>query len=74
MSDKYLYHPILSSRCSYPWPNRFEEPFFAEGNGFRLGCRYQGQLQQENESRKGTIGSVFTIVDICNPLRNRVII
>jgi len=40
MSDKFLNHPILSSRYFYPWPNRFEEPFFVEGNGFRLGCRY----------------------------------
>jgi hypothetical protein len=50
MSDKFLDHPILSSRYFYPWPNRFEKPFFVEGNGFRLGCCNQGQLQQENES------------------------
>ncbi|MBL0226780.1 MAG: alpha/beta hydrolase [Geobacteraceae bacterium] len=24
----------------YPWPNRFEDSFFVEGDGFRLGCRY----------------------------------
>jgi len=40
MSDKFLDHPVLSGRYFYPWPNRFEEPFFVEGNGFRLGCRY----------------------------------
>lgn len=41
MSDQFLDHPILSSRYFYPWPNRFEEPFFVEGYGFRLGCRYR---------------------------------
>jgi pimeloyl-ACP methyl ester carboxylesterase len=40
MTDQFLDHPILSSRYFYPWPNRFDEPFFVEGNGFRLGCRY----------------------------------
>jgi len=40
MNDQFLDHPILSSRCLHPWPNRFDEPFFVEGNGFRLGCRY----------------------------------
>jgi hypothetical protein len=51
MSDQFLDHPILTSRYFYPRPNRFEEPFFVEGNGFRLGCRNQGQPHQENESK-----------------------
>ena len=38
MNDPFLDHPVLSSRYFYPWPNRFEEPFFVEGDGFRLGC------------------------------------
>jgi hypothetical protein len=33
-------HPILTSRYFYPWANRFQNPFFVEGDGFRLGCRY----------------------------------
>jgi len=37
---KLLDHPLLSSRYFYPWPNRFADPFFVEGAGFRLGCRY----------------------------------
>ena len=41
MDDPFLDHPILTGRYFYPWPNRFEEPFFVEGNGFRLGCRYR---------------------------------
>jgi pimeloyl-ACP methyl ester carboxylesterase len=40
MHDPYLDHPILTGRYFYPWPNRFDNPFFVEGDGFRLGCRY----------------------------------
>ena len=36
----YLDHPELSARYFYPWANRFDEPLFVEGDGFRLGCRY----------------------------------
>jgi pimeloyl-ACP methyl ester carboxylesterase len=35
-----LDHPVLSERYFYPWPNRFEDPFYVEGKGGRLGCRY----------------------------------
>jgi uncharacterized protein len=41
MNDPFLDHPILSSRYFFPWPNRFEEPFFVAGDGFRLGCRFR---------------------------------
>src|SRR5664279_1291185 len=41
MTDQFLDHPLLSSRYFYPWPNSFEKPFFVEGDGFRLGCRYK---------------------------------
>ena len=40
MTDPFLDHPILSSRYFYPCPNHFNEPFFVNGDGFRLGCRY----------------------------------
>lgn len=40
MHDPYLDHPILTGRYFYPWPNRFDNPFFVEGDGFRLGCRH----------------------------------
>ena len=40
MCDPFLDHPELTARYFYPWPNRFEDPFFIEGEGFRLGCRY----------------------------------
>jgi len=41
MNDPYLDHPELSARYFYPWPNRFDEPYFVAGNGFLLGCRYR---------------------------------
>lgn len=40
MTDPFLDHPILTSRYFYPWSNKFENPFYVTGNGFRLGCRY----------------------------------
>lgn len=40
VNSPILDHPTLSSRYFYPWPNHFEHPFFVEGNGFRLGCKY----------------------------------
>jgi hypothetical protein len=40
MPRHFLDHPILSSRYFYPWPEHFDQPFFVEGNGCRLGCRY----------------------------------
>ena len=40
MKDRFLDHPLLTSRYFYPWGNRFDEPFFVEGDGFRLGCRF----------------------------------
>ncbi len=36
-----LDHPLLAARYFYPWPSRFADPFFVEGEGFRLGCRYR---------------------------------
>lgn len=36
-----LNHQLLSERYFYPWPSRFDDPFFIEGDGFRLGCRYR---------------------------------
>jgi hypothetical protein len=39
-SSTCLNHPVLSERYFYPWPNRFEDPFYVKGKGGRLGCRY----------------------------------
>ncbi|MDD2539788.1 MAG: hypothetical protein PHH28_01940 [Desulfuromonadaceae bacterium] len=40
MNDPFLDHPLVTSRYFYPWPHRFEEPFFVKGDSFWLGCRY----------------------------------
>lgn len=40
-SDPILDHPTLSARYFYPWPSRFDDPFFVQGDGFRLGCHYR---------------------------------
>lgn len=36
-----LDHHLLARGLFYPWPNRFPDPFYVEGDGFRLGCRYR---------------------------------
>lgn len=41
MTDPILDHPTLTARYFYPWPNRFDDPFYVQGDGFRLGCRYR---------------------------------
>ena len=40
MTDPILDHPLLTARYFYPYPNHFPAPFFVQGDGFRLGCRY----------------------------------
>ncbi|MDD2851784.1 MAG: alpha/beta hydrolase [Desulfuromonadaceae bacterium] len=40
MTDTYLDHPELTARYLYPLPNHFNDPFFVNGPGFQLGCRY----------------------------------
>jgi pimeloyl-ACP methyl ester carboxylesterase len=41
-----LDHPALSSRLFYPWPNRFEDPFYVAGKGGRLGCYYDRKFPE----------------------------
>jgi len=40
MTDPILDHPLLTARYFYPNPNHFPTPFYVQGEGFRLGCRY----------------------------------
>lgn len=40
MTDPTLDHPLLTARYFYPYPTHFAAPFFVQGEGFRLGCRY----------------------------------
>ncbi len=39
-----LDHPELSARLFYPWPNRFPDPFYVQGRGDKLGCRYSREF------------------------------
>jgi fermentation-respiration switch protein FrsA (DUF1100 family) len=39
-ANPILDHPLLTARYFYPCANHFDAPFFVEGDGFRLGCRY----------------------------------
>ena len=41
MTDPILDHPTLSARYFYPWSNRFDDPFYVQGDGFSLGCHYR---------------------------------
>ena len=41
ITDPILDHPTLTARYFYPWPNRFDDPFYVQGDGFRLGCHYR---------------------------------
>src|SRR5208337_5497770 len=41
-----LDHPVLTERYFYPWPNRFADPFYVEGKGGRLGCRYDRRFPE----------------------------
>ena len=40
ITDPILDHPLVTARYFYPWPNHFDDPFFVQGDGFRLGCRH----------------------------------
>jgi len=41
VTDPILDHPLLTARYFYPYPTRFAAPFFVQGEGFSLGCRYR---------------------------------
>lgn len=40
MGASCLDHPVLAERLFYPWPCRFDDPFYVEGKEGRLGCWY----------------------------------
>jgi pimeloyl-ACP methyl ester carboxylesterase len=72
MTDSFLDHPILSSRYFYPWPNRFDNPFFVEGNGFRLGCRYL-HVHDEAPTIIHFHGNGETVADYLGEFEQRII-
>jgi len=72
MTDSFLDHPILSSRYFYPWPNRFAEPFFVEGDGFRLGCRYR-RVHDDAPTIIHFHGNGETVADYLGEFEERII-
>jgi pimeloyl-ACP methyl ester carboxylesterase len=57
-----LDHPLLSERYFYPWPNPFNEPFYVDGKGGRLGCWY-GRWFQEGLTVVHFHGNGETVAD-----------
>lgn len=66
-----LDHPLLSQRYFYPWPSRFEKPFFIEGDGFRLGCRYR-RISDERPTIVHFHGNGETVADYAGDFEERI--
>lgn len=43
-NESILDHPELSARLFYPWPNRFSDPLFVDGEDGKLGCWYNNEF------------------------------
>ncbi len=43
-NESILDHPELSARLFYPWPHRFPDPFYIEGEEGKLGCWYNKEF------------------------------
>lgn len=71
MNNPFLDHPLLSSRYFYPWQNSFEEPFFVEGDGFRLGCRYI-HVHDDAPTIIHFHGNGETVADYCGEFEERI--
>ena len=39
-NESILDHQELSARLFFPWPNRFPDPFYVEGEDGKLACWY----------------------------------
>jgi pimeloyl-ACP methyl ester carboxylesterase len=72
MTDPFLDHPVLTARYFYPFPNRFEEPFFVQGDGFRLGCRYL-HVSDELPTVIHFHGNGETVEDYLGEFENRIL-
>lgn len=66
-----LDNPILSGGYFYPWPNRFEDPFFVEGDGFRLDCRYRG-VSEDVPTMIHFHGNGETVADYVGDFEDRI--
>jgi len=66
-----LDHPVLSGGYFYPWPNRFDDPFFVEGDGFRLGCRYR-RVSADGPTMIHFHGNGETVADYVSQFEERI--
>jgi fermentation-respiration switch protein FrsA (DUF1100 family) len=71
MLDPILDHPLLTVRCFYPRSNHFDAPFFVEGEGFRLGCRYL-HLSDEYPTIIHFHGNGETVADYLGAFEERI--
>lgn len=72
MIDPILDHPTLTARYFYPWPNRFDDPFFVQGDGFRLGCHYR-HISDDLPTIIHFHGNGETVADYLGDFENRII-
>lgn len=71
MIDPILDHPLLTARYFYPLPNHFDAPFFVQGQGFRLGCRYL-HLSDEYPTIIHFHGNGETVADYLGDFEERI--
>jgi pimeloyl-ACP methyl ester carboxylesterase len=71
MTNPILDHATLTARYFYPWPNRFADPFFVQGDGFRLGCRYR-RISAELPTIIHFHGNGETVADYLGDFEERV--
>lgn len=72
ITDPILDHPTLTARYFYPWPNRFEDPFYVQGDGFRLGCHYR-HISDDLPTIIHFHGNGETVADYLGDFEDRII-
>lgn len=71
MPDPILDHPVLSAKYFYPWPNRFDDPFYVDGTDYRLGCRYR-HISDDFPTIIHFHGNGETVADYLDDFENRI--
>lgn len=72
ITDPILDHPTLTARYFYPWPNRFDNPFYVQGDGFRLGCHYR-HISEDLPTIIHFHGNGETVADYLDDFEDRII-
>lgn len=72
ITDPILDHPTLTARYFYPWPNRFDNPFYVQGDGFRLGCHYR-HISDDLPTIIHFHGNGETVADYLGDFEDRII-